>query len=292
MKKTGFAALAVSLVLLFAVAAAVYGRLSGRYAPPPVPVPPAVKNTETPPGAATSRRGTQAPDTTGLPAQTSGTSAAGTDAQPPVPQETTAAAPPETTPKNTAPPKKTTPGKTSPETAPPVTTPPPATVPPTTAPPGTVAPETAPPETEDPNKNTAPDFPVLDADGNTVRLSDMFGKPVVINFWATWCPPCRSELPAFDKLYRQYGNEVSFMMIDLTDGYRETVEGVKRFISENGYTFPVYYDTEGSAAEAYNVSSIPFTVAVGRNGNIVGTHLGAMSEAVLEKLIKTVKEAE
>lgn len=287
MKKTGFAALAVSLVLLFAVAAAVYGRLSGRYAPPPVPVPPAVKNTEAPPGAAASRRGTQAPDTTGLPAQTSGTSAAGTDAQPPVPQETTAAAPPETTPENTAPPERTTPGKTSPETTPPVTTPPP-----TTAPPGTVAPETAPPETEDPNKNTAPDFPVLDADGNTVRLSDMFGKPVVINFWATWCPPCRSELPAFDKLYRQYGNEVSFMMIDLTDGYRETVEGVKRFISENGYTFPVYYDTEGSAAEAYNVSSIPFTVAVGRNGNIVGTHLGAMSEAALEKLIKTVKEAE
>lgn len=77
MKKTGFAALAVSLVLLFAVAAAVYGRLSGRYAPPPVPVPPAVKNTEAPPGAAASRRGTQAPDTTGLPAQTSGTSAAG-----------------------------------------------------------------------------------------------------------------------------------------------------------------------------------------------------------------------
>ena len=76
MKKTGFAALAVSLVLLFAVAAAVYGRLSGRYAPPPVPVPPAVKNTEAPPGAAASRRGTQAPDTTGLPAQTSCTSAA------------------------------------------------------------------------------------------------------------------------------------------------------------------------------------------------------------------------
>lgn len=249
--------------MLFAVAAAVYGRLSGRYAPPPVPVPPAAKNTEAPPGAATSRRGTQAPDTTGLPAQTSGTSAAGTDAQPPVPQETTAAAPP-------------------------ATTPPPATVPPTTAPPGTVAPETAPPETEAPNKNTAPDFPVLDADGNIVRLSDMFGKPVVINFWATWCPPCRSELPAFDKLYRQYGNEVSFMMIDLTDGYRETVEGVKRFISENGYTFPVYYDTEGSAAEAYNVSSIPFTVAVGRNGNIVGTHLGAMSEAAFRSYINAI----
>ena len=141
-------------------------------------------------------------------------------------------------------------------------------------------------------RNAAPDFTVTDGGGNRVSTADLSGKPVILNFWATWCPPCRSELPAFDKLYRQYGNEVSFMMIDLTDGYRETVEGVKKFMSENGYTFPVYYDTEGSAAEAYNVSSIPFTVAVGRNGNIVGTHLGAMSEAVLEKLIKTVKEAE
>ena len=142
------------------------------------------------------------------------------------------------------------------------------------------------------NRNAAPDFTVTDGGGNRVSTADLSGKPVILNFWATWCPPCRSELPAFDKLYRQYGNEVSFMMIDLTDGYRETVEGVKKFISENGYTFPVYYDTEESAAEAYNVSSIPFTVAVGRNGNIVGTHLGAMSEAALEKLIKTVKEAE
>ena len=142
------------------------------------------------------------------------------------------------------------------------------------------------------NRNAAPDFTVTDGGGHRVSTADLSGKPVILNFWATWCPPCRSELPAFDKLYRQYGNEVSFMMIDLTDGYRETVEGVKKFISENGYTFPVYYDTEGSAAEAYNVSSIPFTVAVGRNGNIVGTHLGAMSEAALEKLIKTVKEAE
>lgn len=283
MKKTGFAALAVSLVLLFAVAAAVYGRLSGRYAPPPVPVPPALKNTEAPPGAATSRRGTQAPDTTGLPAQTSGTSAAGTDAQPPVPQETTAAAPPETTPKNTAPPEKTTPGKTSPETAPPVTTPPPATVPP-----GTVAPETAPPETEDPNKNTVPDFPVLDADGNTVRLSDMFGKPVVINFWATWCPPWKRELPDFDRLCREYGDRVVFMMVNLTDGRRDTVDGTKKFVSEKGYTFPVYFDTGLSGAKAYSVSSTPQTTFIDANGNVFATRIGAMSEAALRSYINAI----
>lgn len=83
---------------------------------------------------------------------------------------------------------------------------------------------------------------MLDADGNTVRLSDMFGKPVVINFWATWCPPCKRELPDFDRLCREYGDRVVFMMVNLTDGRRDTVDGTKKFVSEKGYTFPVYFE--------------------------------------------------
>lgn len=288
MKKTGFAALAVSLVLLFAVAAAVYGRLSGRYAPPPVPVPPAVKNTEAPPGAAASRRGTQAPDTTGLPRR------------PPVlpPPAPTLSRPsrrkqprqlrPETTPKNTAPPEKTTPGKTSPETAPPVTTPPPATGPPTTAPPERSLRKRLLPKRRTRTKNTAPDFPVLDADGNTVRLSDMFGKPVVINFWATWCPPCKRELPDFDRLCREYGDRVVFMMVNLTDGRRDTVDGTKKFVSEKGYTFPVYFDTGLSGAKAYSVSSIPQTTFIDANGNVFATRIGAMNETVLRSYINAI----
>lgn len=166
--------------------------------------------------------------------------------------------------------------------------PPPATVPPTTAPPGTVAPETAPPETEDPNKNTAPDFPVLDADGNTVRLSDMFGKPVVINFWATWCPPCKRELPDFDRLCREYGDRVVFMMVNLTDGRRDTVDGTKKFVSEKGYTFPVYFDTGLSGAKAYSVSSIPQTTFIDANGNVFATRIGAMNETVLRSYINAI----
>lgn len=146
-------------------------------------------------------------------------------------------------------------------------------------------------ETKAPDKkNAAPDFTVTDGDGNEVKLADRLGKPVIINFWATWCPPCRSELPAFETLYGKYGNDVVFMMIDLSDGYRETPEIVKKFISENGYTFPVYYDVKENAARAYNVSSIPLTVAVDRNGKIYKTHLGAMSEKTLEKLIKSLSE--
>ena len=83
-------------------------------------------------------------------------------------------------------------------------------------------------ETKEPDKkNAAPDFSVTDGDGNEVKLADCLGKPVIINFWATWCPPCRSELPAFETLYGKYGNDVVFMMIDLSDGYRETPEIVK-----------------------------------------------------------------
>ena len=134
-------------------------------------------------------------------------------------------------------------------------------------------------------------FTVTDAKGRNVTLSESFGRPVILNFWATWCPPCRSELPAFEKLYRKYQAKVTFMMIDLSDGYRETPDSVKKFLSENGYTFPVYYDSEGSAAKAYNALSIPFTVAIDKNGNVKKTHLGAMSEAALESIIKSLIEA-
>lgn len=135
--------------------------------------------------------------------------------------------------------------------------------------------------TEDIKKNTAPDFTVLDKDGNTVRLSDKFGKPVVINFWATWCPPCKQELPDFDKLCKEYGDRVVFMMVNLTDGYRDTVDGTKRFVSGKGYTFPVYFDTKDNAASAYNVSSIPQTTFIDAKGNIYTTRIGAMNEATL-----------
>ena len=135
--------------------------------------------------------------------------------------------------------------------------------------------------TEDIKKNTAPDFTVLDKDGNTVRLSEKFGKPIVINFWATWCPPWKQELPDFDKLCKEYGDRVVFMMVNLTDGYRDTVDGTKRFVSGKGYTFPVYFDTKDNAASAYNVSSIPQTTFIDAKGNIYTTRIGAMNEATL-----------
>lgn len=136
----------------------------------------------------------------------------------------------------------------------------------------------------------APDFTVYDAAGNEIRLSDLRGKPVVINFWATWCPPCRAELPFFDAAYVERGEEIVFLMIDLTDGGRETEEGVQTFLAETGYSFPVYYDTELDAAAAYGVSSIPLTVLIDAEGHVADRHLGSMSEELLDMLLDELNE--
>ena len=130
--------------------------------------------------------------------------------------------------------------------------------------------------------NTAPDFTVLDMDGQEVRLSDLFGQPILINFWATWCPPCKAELPYFEEAYQKYGQDIVFLMVDLTDGSRETIDGVKAFAGEYGYSFPVYYDTEYDAVYAYGIDAIPQTFAIDRNGNVIQQQTGSMSESMLK----------
>ncbi|MCR4905838.1 MAG: TlpA family protein disulfide reductase [Clostridiales bacterium] len=127
----------------------------------------------------------------------------------------------------------------------------------------------------------AADFTVYDRAGNAVSLSSFRGKPVVVNFWATWCPPCRMELPYFDAAYAKYGEDVAFLMVDLTDGQRDTVESAAAFTDEAGYSYPLYFDTDFSGAAAYAVNAIPLTVFVDADGNLVSTHLGAMDEETL-----------
>ncbi|MBR6208575.1 MAG: TlpA family protein disulfide reductase [Oscillospiraceae bacterium] len=156
-----------------------------------------------------------------------------------------------------------------------------------TAPAGTPVPNQTAAPAEDPAAEpestpvAAPDFTVLSLEGEEVSLSNYRGQPVVINFWATWCPPCRSELPAFQSAWERYGDRVQFMMVDLTDGSRETEAVVRDFLEENGYSFPVYLDTEYDGAESYGVSSIPMTILVDAQGNILGGQIGAVSESAL-----------
>ena len=97
----------------------------------------------------------------------------------------------------------------------------------------------------------------------------MLGKPVIVNLWASWCPPCKAEMPDFETAYREYGDTIHFMMVNMTDGYQETVEKAKAFIADTGYTFPVYFDTESEAAIAYNATSIPATYFIDAEGNLV-----------------------
>ncbi len=140
----------------------------------------------------------------------------------------------------------------------------------------------------------APDFTVLDADGTEITLADRLadGKPIVLNFWATWCGPCKSELPAFDKAASEYADRVTFMMLNMTDGYQETVDGVKEFMEDNGYTFPVYFDTNYSAAIPYGANSIPLTYFVTSDGVVVGGYMGAMPEETLYNYLEQLLELE
>ena len=90
----------------------------------------------------------------------------------------------------------------------------------------------------------APDFTVLDYDGKEVKLSAFKGKPVVLNFWASWCGPCKSEMPDFNEIYQEYKDQICFMMVNLTDGTQETMEKAKAYVDGQGYSFPVYFDTK------------------------------------------------
>ncbi len=144
-----------------------------------------------------------------------------------------------------------------------------------------------PASTTDP-KDSAPDFQVVDRNGTTYRLSDFRGKPVVLNFWASWCGPCKSEMPDFQETYEKYGDSIHFLLINLTDGAPETVESASAFIDKAGYTFPVYYDTSISAAMAYGVSSIPVTYFIDEEGCLVAYGRGALDAATLQKGIDMI----
>ena len=116
------------------------------------------------------------------------------------------------------------------------------------------------------SKNLAPNFTVYDMEGNEVNLTDFFGKPIIINFWASWCGPCKMEMPDFNEAYETYKDEIEFLMVNMTDGSRETIEVASSFIAESGYTFPVYYDTDYSAAITYSVSSLPTSYFLNAEG--------------------------
>ena len=143
-------------------------------------------------------------------------------------------------------------------------------------------------EESEPEKVLAPDFTVYDLERNEVHLSDFIGKPVILNFWASWCGPCKMEMPDFHEKYLELGNEIHFLMINMTDGSRETVEKASGFIAEQEYTFPIFYDTESNAAATYGVYSLPTTFFIDANGYAIAQATGAINMDTLEKGIAMI----
>lgn len=123
------------------------------------------------------------------------------------------------------------------------------------------------------DENAAPDFTVELNDGSQFTLSAAKGKVVLINIWATWCGPCCGEMPAFQRLYEEYGDDLQIVAVN----YAEKKKDVDRFAADNGYTFPFAYDEEASVMELYPSDGIPYTILIDKEGRIFKTFLGARS---------------
>ena len=132
------------------------------------------------------------------------------------------------------------------------------------------------------------DFYVYDADGNKISFFEYHGKPVIINRWATWCGPSVRELPDFDKLYKEYGDEIKFFMVN-TEGSEEQVN-VLEFAKENGYAFPVYFDLDHSVSRLFSTGYIPVTVAIKADGTVIYFDSGSLPESSIKSLIDQLLE--
>ena len=145
-------------------------------------------------------------------------------------------------------------------------------------------------ESQTENYNAAPDFTVTDYEGNEVKLSDYKGKPVVLNFWTTWCYYCMVEMPDFNEAYKEYP-DVQFLMVNATGGNGETVESAKAYIEQEQYDFDVFFDTlHRNAVRTYSVTSYPQTLFIDKNGNIVSHRMGMLTREALVQEIEKIAE--
>ncbi|REJ09609.1 TlpA family protein disulfide reductase [Halobacillus trueperi] len=129
----------------------------------------------------------------------------------------------------------------------------------------------------------APDFTLETLNGETVKLSDFRGKKVFLNYWATWCPPCREEMPEMQKFHERYGDEVVMLSVNGT-GTEKKREDVDRFVKDGGYTFPILLDKELEINKTYQILSIPTTYFIGTDGVIQEPRIvGPMTYEMMEK---------
>ncbi len=139
-----------------------------------------------------------------------------------------------------------------------------------------------------PELQQAPNVTFYDADGNSYDLADYFGKPIVLNFWASWCGPCKMEMPDFEEKYKVLGDEVQFLMVNMTTSYRESFENATDYVAQQGFTFPVMYDTDGTVMATYGVTSFPTTYFLDQDGNLVAYASGAIDAELLQQGIDMI----
>ena len=135
----------------------------------------------------------------------------------------------------------------------------------------------------------APDFNLKTLTGDTVKLADLKGKKVFINFWATWCPPCVEEMPAIQQFYEQHGNDENLVIlaVNATD-LESDIESVQQFVDKNGIGFPILLDEKGDVSINYEVLTIPTSVILNEEGKVIEQIIGPVSEEMLEeKLINS-----
>ena len=132
--------------------------------------------------------------------------------------------------------------------------------------------------------DAAPDFTAELVDGSKFTLSENSGKVILLNFWATWCGPCVEEMPAFTKLYQEYGNQVKILCINCVEP-KDTVDD---FVQKNSYTFPIAYDENGIINRRYPTQGIPYTLVIGKDGTIRNIFLGSSG---MEQQYQTYKDS-
>lgn len=128
----------------------------------------------------------------------------------------------------------------------------------------------------------APDFTLPDLDGRRVRLSDLRGKAVLINFWATWCPPCREEMPQIEAFYRRYRDRTEVLGIDVG----ESAEQVRAFLDNNPYSWHFLLDTNFQVTDRYRVFAIPTSYFIDKDGIIRGLYMGAVNAERIRALAR------
>ena len=134
----------------------------------------------------------------------------------------------------------------------------------------------------------APDFELKTTGGEAIKLSDLRGQAVLVNLWATWCPPCRAEMLAIEKVYQEYKEE-GFTVLAVNMTYQDDPLAVIPFVNEQGLAFPILLDETGAMASAYQLRSLPSSFFIGRDGIINEAVIGGpMSEALLRTRIEDI----